>query len=276
MALTLTKVALVDPSQVQRDFVGTPLDATIYTVDLTLGATSDYSSGIDLTSSVLLGASGIGCTQVIGVLDANLRTSGGVFRPYQFRFDQTNKTLRFFRSGGNTGGTGTAQANVSTNETILAQTNLPAGFFTMPGQAIWVTAWGTLGATGNNKTFKLNLGGTGAVGATVTGGTAVLSFAAMTQNSGSFNCIWQLVATGSAAQVAGGTVIASTAANTILATGSGSVDMTAARLLNITGTSGTASSDINLTGATFLGVANEITTTDIAASDVCRMTLVCV
>lgn len=180
MALTVTKVAIVDPSRPQLDFGTTALDSVVHTVDITLGATTDYSSGVDLTSSILIGSAGVNVSQVIGVLNATVRSSGGTAKPFLPNFNQNTKKLQLFRSNN----TLFANAVQRQNQTNVLTAPLAANAFTLKantlgtnGQALRFRCGGTrAAAAGAPPKIELLVGGTiaqppvgGTIIATLTG-----------------------------------------------------------------------------------------------------------
>src|SRR5579862_9858309 len=56
--------------------------------------------------------------------------------------------------------TAAAGTGADTTEDTLYTYTLPANAFSIPGKAVRIRAWGTTGATGNNKTVKLYFGAT--------------------------------------------------------------------------------------------------------------------
>ena len=76
-------------------------------------------------------------------------------------------------------------------DNVLAAFTLPALFFDGANRGLQLTAAGSFGATGNNKTLKLFAGATTAVvGSTISGGTAIASTGVVTTNGGG----WQIQA----------------------------------------------------------------------------------
>lgn len=176
MALTLTKIGIVNPTQPQLDVGSTALRLQEHIVDVTLGATSDYgANGVDLTSSVIIGSSGINVAQVVDVSDAVVRQSGGAVRSLVYRFDRANKSLRFFKQsqGILSAAGGQAVSAAGGTETSLLSFSVPGGTLAANGQSLRVTAWGTCsGADANAKTLKMRLGASGITGTALDNGNA--------------------------------------------------------------------------------------------------------
>lgn len=76
-------------------------------VDVTVGATSDYSSGLSLTASKM------GFGQIHAVLGASFRQSGGTLRAYAGLYDYNTSKLRFYN-----GTTEWAASDGATNDVV--------------------------------------------------------------------------------------------------------------------------------------------------------------
>ena len=136
----------------------------------------------------------------------------------------------------------TTQAGTAadTNETDLWTYSLPANTLNVDGKGIRITAWGTTGATANNKTMKLYFAGT------------VLNVTlALAANNRGWILRGQVIRTGAATQIATGELWVSDQ------TGRGGEftaptgDTTGAITIKMTGTNGTAAAnDIVFRGAT--------------------------
>lgn len=141
--------------------------------------------------------------------------------------------------------TAATAANVSTGETVLMTTTLPADTLSQAGSLIHFRAWGAFAANANNKTLIVYLGG-----------VALASLGPVAHNGGSWVIEGDIMYRSASNQPYSITFTTMTAAgapgtNTpkIVATSITTVDPTTALALEITGTSGTASNDIIRSGA---------------------------
>lgn len=125
--------------------------------------------------------------------------------------------------------TTTAQTNADTNETDLWTYDIPANTLSANGKVIRVTLHGSFGATGNNKTLKMYVGG-----------VALATFGPTAGNNLTWTLITHMVRKGAASEIAksyalsGGAVLGS-GGNTGLTS-----DTTAAITVKMSGTNGTA------------------------------------
>jgi hypothetical protein len=104
MALSTAQIGITNPTGQQIDAGSVPLRTKVVTCDVTISATSDYgTNGIDLAATTLIGSSALGVTQVVDVLQATVRQSGGTLRAYAFCFDVANKTIRLYKVAGSPG-----------------------------------------------------------------------------------------------------------------------------------------------------------------------------
>jgi hypothetical protein len=130
-----------------------------------------------------------------------------------------------------------------TNETDLWSYTLPANTLNADGRGLQVVAWGTTGATANNKTVKGYVAG-----------TSQITTGAQATNDGSWKISWNLLRTGSTTVTVDSEsrigVNASSNATIKADTRSMTADSTAAIILKVTGTNGTAAAnDICAKGA---------------------------
>ena len=132
---------------------------------------------------------------------------------------------------------------------VLAVYSLPASSLDVAGRGVLITAQGSFGATGNNKTIKLIWGATTAVvGSAVTGGTTIATTGVVATNGGGWAIaanVFKYGVTGSNTQLGlhqqsqtGGTVSALQAPTALTAVESGAI------LIAVTGNAATATSDI--------------------------------
>jgi hypothetical protein len=136
-------------------------------------------------------------------------------------------------------------------DNVLAAFTLPAYSFDNFGRGIQITAAGSFGATGNNKTIKLFAGATTAtVGSTISGGTAVASTGTVTTNGGG----WQIQASIYKYSAGGANTqlgihqpsITGAAASTLLAPSLLTMTESGALIFAVTGNAATAATDILL------------------------------
>lgn len=147
-------------------------------------------------------------------------------------------------AGANVGGVltvNTTQAGTTsvTTEEDLWSYSLPANTLNANGRGVRITAFGSFAANGNTKTLRLKFGGSN-----------IVSYAIATNNSG-----WEasgiVIRTGASTQLAGGNKLLTNSA-TLLSSGivTPAEDTTAAIVIKVTGTNGTASAnDIVFRGA---------------------------
>lgn len=74
MALTYASLGLIDPSRQEVDKTSPPNNLKCALVEVTIGSTSDYSSGLTLA------ASSCGLAAIFGAFGMSLRQSGGTAR----------------------------------------------------------------------------------------------------------------------------------------------------------------------------------------------------
>jgi hypothetical protein len=140
-------------------------------------------------------------------------------------------------SGILTTSTTTAATAANTDETDLWTYSLPANTLSVDGKGLRLTIWGTTGATANNKTLKVYFGATTVLNQT----TAV--------NAQRWRLDVTILRTAAATEevLAGGIAQTSIFAQALT---SGSIDLTAAVTIRMTGTNGTAAAnDITFRGA---------------------------
>lgn len=148
-------------------------------------------------------------------------------------------------SGGSASGvltvsTTSAQTAADTNETDLWTYSLPANTLDVNGRTVRVTAYGSYGATANNKTVKLYFG------AAVTSDSGTVA-----ANGGNWKFVAEITRTGAATQIASALRVVGG-----FATGSGNSltapaeTLSGALTIKVTGTNGTAAAgDIVFKGA---------------------------
>lgn len=143
-------------------------------------------------------------------------------------------------SGINPGATGA--------DNVLAVYSLPAGAFDAANRGIKLTAYGSFGATANNKLVKLIANPTAAVvGSTVTGGTVIASTGTVTTSGGGWMLdaeIFKYGAAGSNTQIALTKAALGAAADALLAPTLLTAAENGAILLAVTGNATTAVTDI--------------------------------
>ena len=134
--------------------------------------------------------------------------------------------------------TSTASApTTGTTAEILASCPLPANALSIDGAGVKVKAWGTTAANGNNKTLRIDVGGSTC--ATLTAAT----------NNGVLTVETTILRTGAATQECGGSGIASS--GTVSATRAAPTeDTTLSMTVSAKGTTPTASGDLTLRGMT--------------------------
>lgn len=140
-------------------------------------------------------------------------------------------------------------APVSTTATASAQSlsaySLPAGALKRPGQSLKITAWGTVGTNSNTKTIALRFGGT-ALNATATGTTsngAWIMRAVIT--AGATSALQQATCDGYAFAAALAPVNSSL-----------TKDATAAIVIDVLGTNGSAAADVTVNGMIVEGLSD--------------------
>lgn len=127
----------------------------------------------------------------------------------------------------------------------LSSYSLPAGALKRPGQSVRITAWGTVGTNGNTKTIALRFGGT-ALNASATGTTS--------------NGAWKMEALVTAGATSAlqqaycdGYAFAAALAPT---NSSLTKDATAAIVIDVLGTNGSASADVTVNGMVVEGLSD--------------------
>jgi hypothetical protein len=141
----------------------------------------------------------------------------------------------------NSNGTTGFQPSGTAAAKIVDLFTLPANTLTV-GRSLYFTVVGTHAANTNSVTVAVNVGGTGGVGATVSGGTNVISYALIV-NAGVFAITGQLVVQAQANETTiseanpGSTAVL---ANTNVAS---TFDITAANVINLTMNAASATTD---------------------------------
>lgn len=131
----------------------------------------------------------------------------------------------------------TSAATTGTTAEILAQCSIPANALSVDGMGLKVKAWGITAANGNNKTIRIDVGGSTC--ATLTAAT----------NGGVISVETTILRTGASTQECGGTGIASS--GTVSATRTAPAeDTTATMQVAVKGTTPTASGDFTFKGMT--------------------------
>lgn len=130
----------------------------------------------------------------------------------------------------------TAVSNVSTTETDLLTYSLPANSLSANGKGVRVTAWGSLAANANTKSYKLYFGA-----------TAVNSHST-TVSGGGWVAQYLLVRTGAATQIAYELTSQVGTGQQGGSNASPTETLSGAVTIKVTGQSGTASNDITALG----------------------------
>lgn len=98
MALTASQFGQVDPTRGQVDQGGVT-DLTVKVYDVTVGATTDYSSGLSITPAL------VGMTAIYSLMGVSVRQSGGTIRAVVPLWDANTSKLRlYFDNTGTSGG----------------------------------------------------------------------------------------------------------------------------------------------------------------------------
>jgi len=128
-------------------------------------------------------------------------------------------------------------SNVSTAETDLISYQLPAGALAAEGKAIRITVFWTTAANANNKTIKLYFGA-----------TQLLTSLTVAANAAGWSAVAVVMRTGAATQAAVGDVSFNDGNVRHGAVTAPTETLSGAVMIKVTGTSGTASSDITTKG----------------------------
>lgn len=131
---------------------------------------------------------------------------------------------------------GAVATGANTTATVLASTVLPAGSLAQVGDKVIIRAWGSFGATGNNKTVALAFG------------SASITTGAVASNAGIWSMTLTVLKSGASTQKVLGQGSYGTTSVTPTITSATETDGTGI-LCKLTGTNGTAAaSDIVLNG----------------------------
>lgn len=125
----------------------------------------------------------------------------------------------------------TGATGANTTATDLQAFTLPAGYLTTARAGLRIRAWGATGATANNKTITLNFGATA---------YTIASAAAL--NNVTWSATLEVWRTGAATQRIFGTGYQGTT-NVAMAYTAGADDLTAAQVIRVIGTNGTAAAN---------------------------------
>lgn len=124
--------------------------------------------------------------------------------------------------------TASVATSTATTEQVLATYSLPANWLSYVGRRLEMKSSFSAGATGNNKTFKCYFG------------ASVISSGVLTTNAKNGNCTLNVVKTGASTQIVWGTMIVDTTPITGYVNLSGADTDTAAIVIKMTGTDGSA------------------------------------
>lgn len=91
MALTYAILGYVDPSRPEIDATSPPNNLKLSCTEVTIGSTSDYSSGLSIA------ASSCGLAAIFGAFGASLRQSGGTARQMMGAWDANTAKFRVFQ-----------------------------------------------------------------------------------------------------------------------------------------------------------------------------------
>jgi len=122
--------------------------------------------------------------------------------------------------------------SAATAKTTNISYSLPANTLSADGKGIRITTWGTCAGNGNNKTVTVDVGAGAAIAATT---------GAVANNAGHFRLVVEVIRTGAAALACSSLAVSNATAKVTTVTDTS--DTTAAILIAITSTNGTASDD---------------------------------